>query len=308
MNFQQLKIIKETVRRDFNLTEVAAVLYTSQPGVSKHIKDLEDELGLEIFIRKGKRFLGLTAAGKELLLVADRILVDAGNMGRIADQFSSREHGRLVVATTHTQARYALPLAVKSFRKQFPKVSLALHQGSPREISAMVLAGEADFAIATEGLELSGIVSFPCYSWHHALIVPVDHPLRSLPHLSLEDIAEYPLITYQEGFTGRYKIDAAFQSAGLSPDIVLSAIDADVIKTYVDIGLGVGIIASVAFHPEHDRTLALVNADHLFEVNTTRLGIRRGHYLRDYAYSFIEGFVPELQEAKVRAALNSHHG
>ncbi len=303
MNFQQLRIVRETLRRDFNLTEVAGALYTSQPGVSKHIKDLEDELGMEIFIRRGKRFLGLTDAGKELMEIIDRILIDANNLRRVADQFAGSDCGRLRVATTHTQARYALPEVVKAFCAQFPRVHLALQQGSPREIAAMVASGEADFAIATEGLDLAEIVTFPCYSWSHTVIVPRGHPLTASKFLTLEALAEYPLITYQEGFTGRHHIDSAFQKAGLSPDIVLSAIDADVIKTYVEIGLGIGIIASMAYHPLRDQSLELLDAAHLFEINTTRLGIRRGHYLRGYAYRFIETLSPRLKEPLVRAAL-----
>lgn len=304
MNFQQLRIVRETIRRDFNLTDVAAALYTSQPGVSKHIKDLEDELGLEIFVRRGKRLLGLTGAGRELVEVVDRILVDAGNMKRIADQFSSRDQGHLLIATTHTQARYALPEVIKSFKTAFPKVHLGLHQGSPREIANMVVSGEADLAIATECLDnIPDIVAFPWYTWHHAVIVPDDHPLTRLEKLSIEALAEYPIITYQEGFTGRYQVDAAFAAAGLSTDIVLSAIDADVIKTYVEVGLGIGIIASMAFNPVRDKGLRLLDASHIFEQNVTKVGIRRGHYLRDFSYRLIETLSPKLTEATVKAAL-----
>lgn len=304
MNFQQLRIVKESIRHDFNLTEVASALFTSQPGVSKHIKDLEDELGIDIFVRRGKRFLGLTEAGKELVQMADRILLDAGNMRRIADQYSSREVGRLTIATTHTQARYVLPQVIKEFREKFPRVHLVLHQGSPREIAAMVADGEVDIAIATEGLSRTDIVSFPCYSWHHAVVVPEHHPLTLVKDLTLEAIAEYPLITYQEGFTGRYQIDSVFLRAGLKPEFVLSAIDADVIKTYVEIGLGVGIIASMAYHVAKDQGLKLLNSDHIFVQNTTRLGVRRGHFLRDYAYAFIEGFAPALKKEDLRSALD----
>jgi len=305
MNFQQLRIVRETIRRDFNLTDVAAALYTSQPGVSKHIRDLEDELGLEVFVRRGKRLLGLTPAGRELAEVMERILIDSQNLKRIADQFASRDQGHMLIATTHTQARYALPEVIKSFRASFPKVHLTLHQGSPREIAAMVVSGEADFAIATEGLDdLGDIVAFPCYSWHHAVIVPEGHPLNAVKKLSLEALAEYPIVTYQLGFTGRFQIDAAFASAGLAPDIVLSAIDADVIKTYVEVGLGIGIIASMAFHPARDHGLRLLDADHIFEMNVTKVGIKRGHYLRDFAYRFIETLSPKLNEAIVRTALS----
>ncbi|HYX36122.1 MAG TPA: CysB family HTH-type transcriptional regulator [Oligoflexus sp.] len=305
MNFQQLRIVRETIRRDFNLTDVAAALYTSQPGVSKHIKDLEDELGIEIFVRRGKRLLGLTPAGRELAEVVERILVDSQNLKRIADQFASRDQGQMLIATTHTQARYALPDVIKSFKNTFPKVHLGLHQGSPREIAAMVVSGEADFAIATEGLDsIPEIVTFPCYSWYHGVIVPVGHPLTQMDRLTVEALAEYPIITYQEGFTGRYQIDNAFAAARLTPDIVLSAIDADVIKTYVEVGLGIGIIASMAFNPGRDHGLRLLDASHIFELNVTKVGLRRGHYLRDFAYRFLENLSSDLKESSVRAALS----
>ncbi|MFA7270599.1 MAG: CysB family HTH-type transcriptional regulator [Sterolibacterium sp.] len=293
MNFQQLRIVRETVRRGFNLTEVANALYTSQPGVSKNIKDLEEELGVELFVRRGKRLLGLTEPGKELLQTVEHILRDAQNLRNIADQFASREQGSLTVATTHTQARYALPDVVKQFKMCYPKVHLALHQCSPREIVEMLLAGEADIGIATEAIEgVPELVTFPCYSWHHAVILPVDHPLTRLPALTLEAIAAYPIVTYHEGFTGRSHIDQAFANAGQTVDIVLSAIDADVIKTYVEVGLGIGIIAPMAFDPSKDKELALLPADHLFPGNTTRLAIHRDVYLRDYARQFVGMVAP----------------
>jgi LysR family cys regulon transcriptional activator len=306
MNFQQLRIIREAVRRDYNLTEVANALFTSQPGVSKHIKDLEDELGVEIFVRRGKRLLGLTDPGKELAIVVDRMLLDAQNLRRIADQFSSKETGNLVIATTHTQARYALPAVIREFKQAFPRVHLVLHQGSPQEIAQLLLTGKADIGIATEGIAgVADLISFPCYEWHHAVIVPDDHPLALAPELTLEAIAEYPVITYHEGFTGRSNIDRRFTEAGLSPDIVLSAIDADVIKTYVESGLGIGIIAEMAFNPARDKGLRLLPADHLFTPNTTRLALRRGRYLRSFAYQFIETFVPGLNEEKIARELQT---
>jgi LysR family cys regulon transcriptional activator len=293
MNFQQLKIVRETVRRGFNLTDVANALYTSQPGVSKNIKDLEDELGVELFVRRGKRLLGLTEPGKELLETVERILRDTQNLRTIADQFASREQGSLTVATTHTQARYALPEIIKEFKARYPQVHLALHQCSPREIVEMLVAGEADIGIATEAIDgVPELVSYPCYSWHHALIVPQDHPLAALPVLTLEAIAAYPIVTYHEGFTGRSHIDQAFADAGQSIDIVLSAIDADVIKTYVEIGLGIGIVAPMAFNPAKDTGLALLPGDRLFPANTTRLAIHRGVYLRDYARQFVGMVAP----------------
>lgn len=303
MNFQQLRIIRETVRRHFNLTEVANALYTSQSGVSKHIKDLEDELGVELFVRKGKRLLGLTDPGKELAIVVDRMLVDANNIRQIADQFSKRDQGSLVIATTHTQARYALPPIVGAFKQEFPRVHLALHQGSPQEIVTQLLAGEADIGIATESLaQAPELVTFPMYAWEHAVVVPADHPLAKKKKVTLEDIAEFPVVTYHEGYTGRTRIDEAFGAAGLVPDVVLSALDADVIKTYVELGLGIGIIASVAFDAARDRGLKLVGAG-LFGSNTTRIAVRRGHYLRGFGYRFLNQCAPALTEAAVKEAL-----
>ena len=294
MNFQQLRIVRETVRRNFNLTEVANAIYTSQPGVSKNIKDLEDELGVEIFVRRGKRLLGLTEPGKELLETVERILRDAQNLRSIADQFASREQGSLTVATTHTQARYALPEVIKQFKARYPQVHLALHQCSPREIVEMLVSGEADIGIATEAIEgVPELVSFPCYAWHHAVIVPQGHALTQLPLLTLEAIAAWPIVTYHEGFTGRAQIDKAFAAAAQEVDIVLSAIDADVIKTYVEVGLGIGIIAPMAFNAAKDSGLALLPCDHLFPANTTRLAVHRGVYLRDYARQFVAMVAPE---------------
>ncbi len=309
MNFQQLRIIRETVRQEFNLTEVANALYTSQPGVSKHIKDLEDELGIEIFVRRGKRLLGLTEPGKELVGVVERILLDTQNLRRIADQFASRETGHFVVATTHTQARYALPKIIQWFKADYPKVHLTLLQGSPREIAELVETGQADVGIATEALEnVPELVSFPFYSWHHAIIVPQGHPLLAVERIMLETLAEYPIITYHEGFTGRAHVDKAFAEAGIVPDIVLSAIDADVIKTYVGLGLGVGVVASVAYDQEQDRSLELIPVPDLFPSNTTRIAVRRGTYLRSYAHAFIEKVCPDVGEETIKAALKSQNG
>lgn len=304
MNFQQLRIIRETVRRNFNLTEVANALFTSQSGVSKHIKDLEDELGVELFVRKGKRLLGLTDPGRELVVMVERMLLDAGNIKRLAEQYSNRDEGRLTVVTTHTQARYALPHVVTEFKKAYPKVLLKLHQGSPEEIVSMLLDGQADIGIATEALsDVPELASFPYYSWHHSVIVPAGHPLVSAKPLTLEAIAEYPLITYHEGFTGRSIIDRAFAAAGLLPDVAMSAMDADVIKTYVELGLGVGIVASMAFQPGREGELRQLDSSHLFPANTTRIAVRRGHYLRGFAYRFIEMCSPTLTEATVRSSV-----
>ncbi|MDR3300386.1 MAG: CysB family HTH-type transcriptional regulator [Candidatus Accumulibacter sp.] len=306
MNLQQLRILRETVRQDFNLTTVANALFTSQPGVSKHIKDIEDELGVEIFVRRGKRLLGLTEPGREVLPVVERILRDTQNVRNIAEHFASRESGNLVIATTHTQARYALPEVIKQFKSEYPKVHLVLQQGSPKEIAELLMTGDADIAIATEWLtSLPEIAAFPYYTWHHAVIAPRGHPLTQLETITLADIAEYPIITYHEGFTGRSNIDHCFAEAGLVPDVVLSAIDADVIKTYVDVGLGIGIVASMAYLPERDGNLVRFDVARLFIPNTTRVAIRRGVYLRSYAYALIEKLIPGLTERKISESLRS---
>ncbi len=301
MNFQQLRIIRETVRRNFNLTEVAGALFTSQSGVSKHIKDLEDELGVELFVRRGKRLLGLTDPGRELVGIVDRILVDTANIKKLGQQYASRDEGQLTVATTHTQARYALTGVVTDFVKSFPKVRLALHQGGPPEIAAMLLNGEAEIGIATETLAAtSQLATFPYYTWHHGVIVPKGHPLEASGPLTLDAIAEYPIITYHEGFTGRGNIDKAFADAGLAPDIVMSAMDTDVLKTYVGLGLGVGIIASMAFDARRDAPLRMIDAGSLFPPNTTWIAVRKGSFLRGFAYRFIELCAKDLTEAAVR--------
>ncbi|WAC74097.1 CysB family HTH-type transcriptional regulator [Roseateles sp. SL47] len=303
MNLQQLRIVREAVQQNFNLTEVAAALFTSQSGVSKHIKDLEDELGVELFQRRGKRLLGLTEPGKEVAQVVDRMLQDVRNIKRLAQQFSSADQGQLTIATTHTQARYALPQVVARFKAAYPRVHLVLHQGSPAEIVSLLQSGEADVGIATEALGRDeAFVTFPFYEWRHAVVVPEGHPLTQQP-LTLEALSEQALITYHEGYTGRARIDASFAQAGLAPDIVMSALDADVIKTYVQVGLGVGIIAAMAFEPNRDAGLQRLDASHLFPANTTRIALKRGHYLRGFAYRFLQECVADLTEERVRAAM-----
>lgn len=306
MNFQQLRIVREAVQRNFNLTEVANALFTSQSGVSKHILDLEDELGIPLFVRKGKRLTGLTEAGGELAVIVERVLIDVKNIKRLAEHFAHRDEGDLTIATTHTQARYALPPVVTRFRAAFPKVHLVLHQASPAEIVALLQSGEADIGIATEALDTSNaFASFPFYDWHHRVIVPEGHALAKLPKLSLQALAEYPLITYHAGYTGRPRIDATFAEARLTPDVVMSALDADVIKTYVELGLGVGIIASMAVDPARDLGLKSLDASHLFPANTTRIAVRRGHYLRGYAYRFLAACSPALTQEVVKGVLDA---
>ncbi|MBE0507456.1 MAG: CysB family HTH-type transcriptional regulator [Marinospirillum sp.] len=289
MNFQQLRIIREAARQNFNLTEVANILFTSQSGVSKHIKDLEDELGVELFERKGKRLLGFTGPGREILDVVERILLDTANIKRVAQQYTEEDEGSLSLATTHTQARYVLPPIISEFKKAFPRVHLELHQCGPEEIVTLLKAGKVDIGIATEALQDEpSLVCFPFHSWQHAVVVPKHHPLLEEKELTLEAVAQYSIITYHQGYTGRRSIDLAFEQADLHPDIVMSALDADVIKTYVELGLGIGIIASVAWQPQRDSELVLLDSTDLFPVKTTQLALRRGHYLRSFALRLVQ--------------------
>ena len=305
MNLQQLRYLNEIVQHELNISEAAASLYTSQPGVSKQIKLLEQELGFDIFIRSGKRITAISEPGKSVLQIAQRILHDTHNLKQVGKDFHSQDSGTLTIATTHTQARYALPAIVKQFIKQYPKVKLSLHQGSPTQIAQQVLSGEADLGIATESLTLyDELVTLPCYEWNHCIIVPPKHPLLNEKKLTLAKIAQYPIVTYDFAFSGRGKINAAFDAQHLSPNIVLTAIDADVIKTYVELGLGVGILAQMAFIPERDKHLRMINADHLFKASTTRIAIRGNEHLRGYAYHFIKLFAPHLTRAVVDKAMN----
>lgn len=309
MNFQQLRSVREAVRQGFNLTEVAQALHTSQPGVSRQIRELEDELGIELFVRAGKRLTGLTAPGEQVLPIIERMLLDAENLKRAGAEYAQQSQGRLSIAATHSQARYALPPAVGDFRRQFPDVTLNLHQGTGDQIARMLIEGEADVGIATEALaRYEELVVLPCYRWTHCVVAPCGHPLLESPVLTLEALAHHPIITYDAGYTGRAHIDAAFERQGLRPDIVLTAMDADVIKTYVELGLGVGIVASIAYDEERDRGLCARDAGHLFEVNLTRLALRRGTWQRSYVYAFIESFAPPLTRRVVEQALAAAPG
>lgn len=306
MNFQQLRSIRETARRGYNLTEVANALFTSQPGVSRQIRELEDELGVVIFERNGKRLTGMTEPGKGILKIIDRLLVEAENLQQASLDYAGQNSGTLTIAATHTQARYALPKVVQSFRADFPDVRIALQQSAPDHIAEWVLSGKADIGIATEGLsQFPDLVSFPCYRWSHLIVVPDGHPLLGQSPIRLEDLAAFPLITYDVGFTGRGHIDAAFAAAGVKTDIVLTAMDSDVIKQYVTLGLGVGIVASMAFDHGRDKGLRAVEASHLFAPNVTRLAVRRGAYLREYAYRFISQFAPDLKREDVERAVST---
>jgi LysR family cys regulon transcriptional activator len=309
MKLQQLRYACEVARRGLSVSAAAGALHTSQPGVSKQIKSLEDELGVEIFVRHGKRIASVTEPGKAVLAIAERMLADAQNMKRAGEDFANEKLGTLTVATTHTQARYALPKAVAAFKKRYPKVRLVLHQGNPTQICEMVLASEADFAIATEAIDdYPDLVSLPCYQWNRCVVVPPGHPLLKAKPLTLEAIAQYPVVTYDFAFAGRSQINKAFEKRGLEPNVVLTALDSDVIKTYVELGLGIGILASMGFDAKRDRGLYALDASHLFESSTTRLGIKRGAWLRGYAYDFIELFAPRLSRGLVEKTVMEKAG
>lgn len=295
MKLRQLHYIHEVAQRGLNVTAAAEALFTSQPGVSKQIRMLEEELGVDVFVRNGKHLTEVTPAGQRILDYAQRLLGEVDNIRRVAEEFHDADRGDLSIATTHTQARYALPNVIAPFRKRYPKVNLHLHQGSPPQIAKMAADGQADFAIATEAMHhFENMVMLPCYRWNRSILVPPDHPLASKRKLSLADIAAHPLITYTFGFTGRSKLDQAFAAHGLKPNVVLTAVDADVIKTYVRLGLGIGIVAAMAYDPRSDQDLVSLPADHLFEASVTHIGFRRSLFLRAYMYEFLALFAPHL--------------
>ncbi|MYM62195.1 HTH-type transcriptional regulator CysB [Pseudomaricurvus sp. HS19] len=303
MKLQQLRYIWEVAHHDLNVSATAQSLYTSQPGISKQIRLLEDELGVEIFSRSGKHLTRITPAGEAILKTAGEILRKVDSIKQVAQEFSNEKKGSLSLATTHTQARYALPPVIKTFIERYPEVSLHMHQGTPMQISEMAADGTVDFAIATEALELfSDLVMMPCYRWNRCIVVPKDHPLCQISRLTLEDVAKHPLVTYVFGFTGRSKLDEAFIERGLAPKVVFTAADADVIKTYVRLGLGVGIIARMAYNEELDDDLVAIDASHLFQSSVTKIGFRRGTFLRGYMYEFIELFAPHLSRDIVTEA------
>ncbi|MGC3961990.1 MAG: HTH-type transcriptional regulator CysB [Rhodocyclaceae bacterium] len=304
MNLQQLRYVYEVARRNLSVSEAADALFTSQPGVSKQIKLLEEELGVEIFVRHGKRLVAVTEPGQKVIEVAGRMLREADNLRAVGEEYHNEDAGRLSIATTHTQARYALPRVVGDFLRRYPKVQLSLHQGSPQQICEMVLSGEADLAIATEAIaDYPDLVMMPCYQWNRSVIAKPGHPILREQPLTLEAIAKYPIITYDFAFAGRSLINKAFVGRGLKPKVVLTAIDSDVIKTYVAMDLGIGLIASMAYDPMIDRQLAAVDASHLFESSTTRIGLPRNAWLRGYVYAFIESFAPHLTRRVVDASL-----
>ncbi len=304
MNLHQFRFVREAVRQNFNLTEAAKALFTSQPGVSKAIIELEEELGIDIFRRHGKRIRGLTEPGRQVLRSVEVILQEVEGLKRVGKEFAAQDSGSFTIATTHTQARYSLPAVVQQFSQKFPKVRLSLLQGNPKQVAEMVLNNQADMAIATEAIaEVDGLVSVPCFQWEHMVVVPAEHALLRQSPLTLEDIAAYPLVTYDAAFAGRNKIDQAFQRRNLKPDVVLEAIDADVIKTYVELGMGVGIIAGLAFNAARDPNLRAIPAGHLFGMNLSRVALKEGAYLRGYVFTFIELLSPNLNRKLIEQVL-----
>jgi LysR family cys regulon transcriptional activator len=296
MNLQQLRYVREVARRGLNVSEAAAALHTSQPGVSKQIRSLEEELGTPIFVRQGRRFTAVTDAGREIVAAIDRILAEIANLKTVGEEFAHTARGTLTVAVTHTQARYALPAVVTAFKKRYREVKLKLLQGNPQQLARLVIDGEADLAIATEALdEYPELVTLPCYRWHHCVVVPQGHPLARVKPLTLEAIAQHPLVTYDPTFAGRTSIDRTFAARGLTPEVALTALDSDVIKSYVALGLGVGIISSRAFGKQKDEGLKALDCSHLFPAQTTRLAYKRGAYLRTYAVEFIRLFAPHVR-------------
>jgi len=303
MKLQQLRYIWEVAHHDLNVSATAQSLFTSQPGISKQIRLLEDELGVEVFSRSGKHLTHVTPAGEAILEAAGEVLRKVETIKQLAQEFSDEKKGSLSLATTHTQARYALPVPIEKFIQQYPDVSLHMHQGTPMQISELAADGTVDFAIATEALELfNNLLMMPCYRWNRCVVVKRDHPLAQVSQLTLEDVAAHPIVTYVFGFTGRSKLDDAFYDRGLSPKVVFTAADADVIKTYVRLGLGIGIVARMAFDDEKDSDLVALDASHLFAPSVTKIGFRRGTFLRGYMYDFIQMFAPHLTQDVVEKA------
>ena len=306
MNLHQFRFVQEAVRRDLNLTETAKALFTSQPGVSKAILELEAELGIDIFARHGKRLRRVTEPGRQVLKAIETIMREVGNLKRIGEEFSQQDAGTLSIATTHSQARYFLPEPIGQFRKRFPKVNISLHQGSPDQVGRMVMEEVAEIGLATESLaSFDDLVTLPCYEWHHAVVMPAGHPLAQVERISLEDLAIYPLVSYHPSFSGRTRLDQAFAARQLKPDIVLEAIDADVIKTYVRLGLGVGIVAEIAVRDDPPGgDLVSRPVGHLFGQNVTRIAFKRGAYLRNFVYAFAEMTSDRLSRALVARAMS----
>ena len=309
MKLQQLRYLVEVERRGLNVSDAANALFTSQPGISKQIRLLEDELGVTVFERSGKRLTGITAAGRLVLDQANRVLREANNLARVGADCNDSAAGLVTLATTHTQARYTLPPVIRAFVDRHPGIRLHVQQGSPLQVVQWLIDGTAEIGIATEALDRhEELISLPCYQWSHKVVAPKGHPLLARGPLTLSALAEFPLVTYDATFTGRSRIDRAFDRQGLKPNVVLTAIDSDVIKTYVELGLGVGIIAEMAFDPARDTGLEALAANHLFETNTTRLGFRRDLWLRTCDFDFMALLAPQLTRRVVEAAVRGGGG
>jgi LysR family cys regulon transcriptional activator len=305
MNLHQFRFVQEAVRRNLNLTETAKALHTSQPGVSKAIIELEDELGIQVFARHGKRIRRVTEPGQQVLKSIDIILREVNNLRRIGDQFSAQDSGTLSIATTHTQARYVLPNPVAKLRQAYPKVAVSLHQGSPDQVAQMLLTDVADIGMATESLSAyEDLITLPCYEWQHVLVLPLGHPLADKERLSLDDLEKLPLVTYHPSYTGRSRIDQAFAARGRTPNIVLEAIDSDVIKTYVKLGMGAGIVAEMAVNTDNrEPDLVARPLGHLFGQNVARVAFKRGAYLRNYVLKFAELLSDRLSKDLIYKAM-----
>ena len=306
MNLHQFRFVQEAVKRNLNLTEVAKSLHTSQPGVSKAILELEEELGIEIFGRHGKRLKRVTEPGEHVLKSIDIILREVNNLKRIGEQYSTQDSGTLSIATTHTQARYVLPEPVAQLRSAYPNVNISLHQGAPDQVARMVMDETAEIGIATESVsDYPELITLPCYEWEHVLVLPKDHPLASIAELQLSDLANEPIITYHPSFTGRTRIDKAFAAQHLTPRIALEAIDSDVIKTYVRLGMGVGIVAEMAVRDITDEDLLVRPAGHLFGRNLARIAFKKQAYLRQFVFEFAQLLNPELNAARIAESMGN---
>jgi len=304
LNLQQLRYLCAIADHGLNVSDAAAALFTSQPGVSKQVRQLEDELGVRVFVRAGKRIASVTPAGEAVIATARRALREIENVRRVGSEFRNEHEGTLAIATTHTQARYVLPPIIKGFAARFPRVKVELHQGNPIQVAEHTANGESDVGIATEALATyPELVTLPCYQWNRCVLVPRGHPLAKSGKLTLAALARYPIVTYDYAFTGRSQINAAFDAEGLVPNVVLTALDSDVIKTYVELGMGVGIVARMAYDPERDTAFEMLDAGHLFASSITRIAIRRGAFLRGYIYDFIQLFAPALDRSAVDTAL-----
>ncbi|AFJ02083.1 Cys regulon transcriptional activator CysB [Methylophaga frappieri] len=306
MKLQQLKYVREVARQQLSISAAAQSLFASQPGVSNQIQALETELGLQIFERHGKRLTAITPLGQAVIDTAEQVLQAVDNLKSLAADNRNEFQGTLSIGTTHTQARYALPPAIHQFARDFPNVHLNMVQGTPPEVAEMAATGKVDMAIATEGLsQFDNLAILPCYQWNRTIVMPPSHPLAKIKKPKLADIAEYPILTYVMGFTGRAQQDQAFIEKGLKPNVIFTATDADVIKTYVELGLGIGIIASMAFDAKKDKPLVAIDASNLFQPSTTHLGIRKGSHLRQFSYAFIRYFAPHLEQNIIEQAIHS---